>query len=1127
MRALKVLRAAALLPCLGAAARAQQVFINSLWVSNASECIGPVAPANQYFCPGPPNANCPTPGQGNISNNPRIEFDQAASASCLSGGVVLPSSSTTRNVCNSRLFLCGNVGYSNRQTGNTAFALDYVSFELFKFGAATNPLDPQSAPPLRTFFVDRPGSVPANSEGTVPSDGECTGQGLSAGCGYCVLWDGSFNVLGDLGKLNGTYGFRTTVNTNQTGASGNINITQTRAYPGGATLDASCSSLGTVDQKPITVDVTNVHAVRTTPTVVGSITGVAAEPYNITYRLSKDATMFLTIEATSLGVPVVNPVVRTVVPGLPRVGEGTPDGTLQNGDAWNGRHDNGGLMPSGLYLATLQAFSSDQFGFDLSAAVTRQISLDPLQITDILVQPLTSQATSLAVLTYTLTEPATSFVDIYPPGVQFCNTLNDVNGAPDQAEPLPPKDFAPRLGDCAGPAASPLRRIVEQKDFRRPVISFWDGRDSSGGVMPDGDYVFVLYAALPSPNGRGFLANASDRRIWTSTAKSGFLSVARGLVQISQVGPASTVIGSSPAVAGINPFVFTYSLSRDALVSLVIFDSSGLLRKRSLVQSQVRPGNFLNREIWPDGAGDDGLILSSGVYLVQLSAADPFFPSKVSTTTAMFPLDLFRITDLAVTPLLTGSSDTVSLSYQLSQGMHVAWNIYPPGTVIAGSSATWPPCGGLSPGACGQTLNEGNPVRPLITVSGMRPGRLRITEFWDGRDANGLFVPDGAYVFTLAAKSTTTPSFFATDRVFGTLTVARGAVVFPLFRVRPTVPALFNSSQAVTLPPYAMEYSLTRQSSVTIRILDTRLPPSVVRTLISGQMREGGILNEDFWDARDDRGGFVRPGFYTVQAVAEDLASVLASGSTVQQTISVDPLRIYDVAISPLLKESPNAVIAYQVSETMKTAVKIFRPGTLFDPNGNPIPPESVSLVRRIVGVRPARTEISEVWDGRDEKLALLPDGDYIFRIVGSTDANAIDTITGNVSPGASLAEDLVVAQVPVVRGESLDPARDFEENTFVYPNPVSGAQATFHVFVPFQSDVSIKLFNIAGELVYERGFPDRPRSSDNGPITFVWNKVNSSNRRLAPGVYFLMVREVETKGGGNVLQTVKKVLLQ
>lgn len=1070
------------------------------------------------------------PQNGNISNDPHIEFDQRSStvlSNCDAANSPAGDAVNGNNICNSDVFLCAGIGYNN--PGSDTVALDMVEFEIFKFQDGANPLDAGSTPPIRTFFVDAPGVLAPYTNSTT--------SGVKP---YCVLWDGAVSIQGELGKTNGQYGFRITAQTNQTGSSGNITITAQRAYPAGATMDANALF---VLQKPVQVDVTNVHVVRSSPTVVGSA-GVYVEPYNITYRLSKDASMYITVTDPDSGA-----VLRSVLPGVARVGEGTPNGTLLNGDAWNGRADNGDLLPPGVFLATLQAFAVDQYGGDLSYPTTRQISLDPLQITDLRVAPLAGSATSLATLSYTLTEPATVYIDIYPPNTQFCGNLNNVNDPVnlDRAGPVisggfewvhGPKDFKPYIGACTGPNSSPaplVRHFEEIKAGRGSALTFWDGRDMNGNaVCTDGDYVFVIYAALPSQNGSPFISSVQDRRIWTTKAQTGFMPVVRGNVGLSQIAASPTVIGSSPAISGLNPFVFRYQLGRDAIASVKIFQADGTTLVRTLAENVVRPGLFANQEIWGDAVDNTGRWVTSGTYIVQLTAADPLCTMKVSTVSSSFPVDLFRITDVVTTPLMAGTSDSVSLNYQLSQPMNVVWNIYSPGTVIKNSTSTWPPCG-MSTTVCDNTVDsQGGKIGPLISYHGMRPGRMRITEYWDGRDANGLLVPDGSYVFTLVAQSTTTPQYYATDRVFGSVTVSRGAIIFTTFNVTPTVPQMFNSSSSITLDPFTISYALTRQSSVTIQILNNNVPNQVVRSVILGGVRDGGLLLEDVWDGRDDKGNFPPSGFYLVRAVAQDVASQLNQPSTAQMTIAYDPLRIYDVAIAPLTNGSEGARILYQVSATMKVSVKIYRPGTVFDGNGNPSPPEAVSLVKRIVGVRPGRTEVTETWDGTDLRLGATPDGNYKFSIVASTDMSAIDNMTGNVIFPLELAEDRPLDEVAVVRNQSADPKGDFERNTYIYPNPVDGDSANIVIFSPFQADVKMKLYTMSGELVLDKDFGEQQAnnyvsggSTAGGVPCFAWTRSNSAGRRVARGLYYAVFRAEATDGSRNILQTVKKFLVR
>ncbi|MCK5582278.1 MAG: hypothetical protein KAI33_00730, partial [Elusimicrobiales bacterium] len=557
------------------------------------------------------------------------------------------------------------------------------------------------------------------------------------------------------------------------------------------------------NQIPIQINVTNIHAVKSSPTVVGNITGVAAQPYNILYRLSKDATTTIKIYAADQSGGTL-PFVRTIVDALPRVGEGTPDGTLTNGDFWDGRDNTGKLMPAGLYLAVIEAKTEDMWsGTDLAFPTTIQIGLDPLQITDIAIKPLGVSSTDVAVINYVLTEAATVYVDIYPPETTFTN----VNVSP----------------PVANGGIQPLKRIVEQKESRKILSTYWDGRDESGSPVCDGNYVYAVWAELPSGGGT----------IKTEKTLIGAMPVTRGLV-LAFVTPSSTVIGSSPSVAGLNPFYFKYTPKRDTLVTANIRDMSNNM-VRVLVDNEVRFANFLNKEMW-DGKDNSGNYVSSGTYMMELITNDSFqcAENKISTVTVVMPVNMFRITDINTKPLLGGASDMASLSFELTQTIWVDLKIYYPNLVNVAPN-DWPWDSGI--------YENGNNI--VYSARGMRPGRFKITEYWDGRDDVGLLVPDGQYPFTLVAHSSGAANImYATDKVManGYVDVTRGQIIFNDFDIIPSIPQMYNSSDVVKLPPYEILFGVSRQSSVTVQILNLEMPPQVVANVLSGGIRDGDMI---------------------------------------------------------------------------------------------------------------------------------------------------------------------------------------------------------------------------------------------------------------------------------------------
>jgi flagellar hook assembly protein FlgD len=558
---------------------------------------------------------------------------------------------------------------------------------------------------------------------------------------------------------------------------------------------------------------------------------------------------------------------------------------------------------------------------------------------------------------------------------------------------------------------------------------------------------------------------------------------------------------------------------------------------RNLVTDAPRSASFVNREIW-DGKDNDGLYVSSGSYLAELITTDPFQCAalKTSTITLSFNVDMFRTVNVVTQPLMGGASSLASISFELSQPMFVELNVYPPDTVIGLSS--WPPVVGAT---------------PKYSIAGMRPGRYKITEYWDGRDTSGRMVEDGRYPFALVAHTTGTAQvMYASDQRYGYVDVSRGKIIFTHFDVIPTIPQMYNSSDTVKLPPYQIEYVVTRQSLVSVQILDANGGAEHGQTVAhvvteNRGVRDGDLLYSDFWDGRTSTldgngniisGDFVPIGSYDVRVTAKDIDidPDLNSMATVQMTIDVDPLRIYDISIIPLTLENM-AVVSYQVSEPMKVVTKIYKPGSVV-PSGDQDPP--TGLVKRIIGVRPSRTQISEYWDGTDLTLSKVGDGNYVFKIYGSTVTDAISTVTGALTGSTSLlAPDVIIANIPVTRSGTADLCGDFGRESFFAPNPYTGTSGWFKIPFIMNGWVSMRIYNIAGDLVYKRNFGDEnnPREGGNNVdgagrcVTSqtheaCWPKVNSHGRPLAPGVYFVVLRFQATDGTRDVCQTVKKILL-
>jgi len=974
------------------------------------------------------------------------------------------------------------------------FEVNSLKFEIFKYNSNTVPWNTTTAPAIQQAEFKNIGTC-------VHSDSV---QTLGH---YCIGWNGLYNIDSTYGKLNGQYGFRTTITVAQTSAQlGTFNITDTNYYPG-------------ITQYPVVVDVTNIHASSASPTLVGNTSPISALPYYIKYRISKDALTTVNIKNSS-GV-----IVRHLLAGASRVGDGAG---LSNSDAWDGLNDNSQYLPAGDYTATINAVSNNDWGNEDNAAqAVLALAVDPLRFTDLAVSGLKGGTTQVASIAYVLTAAATVHTLIYPPGTTVNSTV------------VPPTA-----------SASPVRTIVENKYGRTTSATYWDGRNDAGVVLEDGDYVYALYAEMPGAGTGGVIE--------TAKTYTGVVPLARGLPNSSQIAVGMGVLGSSPAITALRPYSFSYVLDRDSYVTFNILTSTSGFQQvvRHVVRNEVRTGgstNFTNKEYW-DGNNDDGYPVGPGTYIAELKAIDPLFYQKNSADlskwmqiSTQFSVDMFRMTNVDSSPLRYATTYQDSayayIMYTPSETMYDVIKIYKPGTIV--NVDTWPP-----------VMDE---TQLVHTIEGTKAGKVAYSEPWNGYQNNTTVLPDGLYVFTLTAKPTSqvaiydraaspyytlTSDVYATDRTYGYVEITRGQVsIDNLDFAASSATAL--SGEVVEIPPYEISFAVSRISSVTLSIQSAEWCGSapysnnICRTIQAGKIYDNGVIHVESWDGKDNFGNYLYAGAYTVVATAYDYPDpTLQPATTLQLAVDIMPFQIYGLTVSDLYSSSETVSPAYfqfHLSVPMKVAIQIFKPGTTIDANGNPTPPiSSGSLVKALVSVEPATGiyPVERMWDGTDQAGEMVPDGHYVFRVVNSTDSRLVDTITGEIYGGnKSYVADYrfynVANIVTVTLGTPINSQEAFTETVSFYPNPLRISQGTFRINrLPFAGNYSLRLYNLAGDLVRTKDFGYLVPSSTYPAYEWVWDRKNEGGRSVARGIYFGVMEGVDVRGSRGRVQKVVKILI-
>ncbi len=213
------------------------------------------------------------------------------------------------------------------------------------------------------------------------------------------------------------------------------------------------------------------------------------------------------------------------------------------------------------------------------------------------------------------------------------------------------------------------------------------------------------------------------------------------------------------------------------------------------------------------------------------------------------------------------------------------------------------------------------------------------------------------------------------------------------------------------------------------------------------------------------------------------------------QITSVD---IHNVSVVPSLDGNRNPTFPYAIQYAL--AKEALVTATITNSTG--------TLVRTLFANKLQAGESVSTqtwsWNGLNDQSQVVPIGVYTVTV------SAVDTANGD----RAIPRSRNVAVVSLA-GASSDPQKAFEDNVYVYPNPIRNGTATFNV-LPIRDGavITLRVYTISGDLVFDKDITAQlPR--------FDWDVTNQAGNKLGRGLYFYELREKDSQG---TLQTVKKM---
>jgi len=216
--------------------------------------------------------------------------------------------------------------------------------------------------------------------------------------------------------------------------------------------------------------------------------------------------------------------------------------------------------------------------------------------------------------------------------------------------------------------------------------------------------------------------------------------------------------------------------------------------------------------------------------------------------------------------------------------------------------------------------------------------------------------------------------------------------------------------------------------------------------------------------------------------------------------VTLNSVDIHNLAVNPSVSATGAAtypyVISYDLAKLTNVSIAIIN--------------SSNTVVRTLLKnqqqVSEAFSTMTVTWDGLADSGNPVPLGVYTLTV----------SATDPAVPGSNAIPRSRTIIVQSLAGAAGNPQALFENNVYVYPNPVRNGQAYFNV-LPVRDGalIHLRIYTITGTLVLDQDITSQ--------LPFRWNATNQSGHKVGRGLYYYVMREDDNQG---TLQVTKKMVV-